>query len=67
MFFKLAPSASLVAGERTTGLSFRICAFAAINTGVSVIPTASFAIVFPVHGAITRISKSPFGPIGSAS
>ena len=42
-------------------------AFAAINTGVSVIPAASLAIVFPVQGAITMTSKYPFGPMGSAS
>ncbi len=33
------------------------CAFAAISTGVSVIPFASFAAVFPVQGRMARISK----------
>lgn len=45
----------------------RICALAAIRTGVSVIAFASFAAEFPVHGAITITSRYPFGPIGSAS
>ena len=32
-----------------------------------VIPLQSFAAVFPVHGAITMISRKLFGPIGSAA
>ena len=51
----------------TSGLPLRICAFAAISTGVSTIPPVSFAAVFPVHGAITIISRKLFGPIGSAA
>ena len=42
-------------------------AFAAISAVESVIPLANFAIVFPVHGAITTTSNKAFGPIGSAS
>lgn len=37
--------------------SLRRCAFAAISTGVSVIPFTNFAIVLPVHGAMTSASK----------
>ena len=53
--------------EIRRGLLLRRCAFAAINTGVSVIPLASFAMVLPVHGKSTRISNRLPGPIGSAS
>ena len=67
IFFRFIPSASLVDKEMTSGLLFRRCDFAAINTGVSEIPFASFDRVFPVHGAMTRISSMDFGPIGSAS
>ena len=38
-----------------------------IVTGVSAIPQASFANVFPVHGATIKASSSFFGPIGSTS
>lgn len=65
--FQIHSSASLVDKEMTSGLLFRRCDFAAINTGVSEIPFASFDRVFPVHGAMTRISSMDFGPIGSAS
>ena len=66
IFFKFMPSPSFVEMEITSGLLLRICAFAAINTGVSVIPFASLAAVFPVHGMIASTSRNPFGPIGSA-
>ena len=47
----------------TRGFSFLKWDFAAIVTGVSIISFASFAIVFPVHGAIINISHIFFGPI----
>ena len=67
MFLAEAPSASFVAIARTTGLLFLRCAFTDIVTGVSVIPRAVFAIVFPVQVETTIISKRFLGPIGSAS
>ena len=67
MFLRLMPRASLVDTDITSGLPFRRCAFAAIRTGVSVIPLASLARVLPVQGAMRRISRYPFGPMGSAS
>ena len=63
---KFMPSASFVEIAITSAFPFRICAFAAISTGVSMIPVHNLAAVFPVHGAITMISKKLFGPIGSA-
>src|SRR5699024_4404163 len=57
----------LVATATTTGLSLRRCALAAMVTAVSVMPQASFPMVFPVQGAITSTSSSFFGPMGSAS
>ena len=60
------PSASFVEIDKSRGLSFLKCAFAAINTGVSVIPLANLAMVLPVQGMITKISRRLFGPIGSA-
>ena len=38
-----------------------------MSTGVSVIPSDSFASVFPVQGTMTKTSNSFFGPAGSAS
>ena len=67
MFLKFIPMASLVDKEITRGFSLRRWAFAAISTGVSVMPFASFARVFPVQGAIRRISRYPLGPMGSAA
>ena len=66
-FLKFIPILSLLEMEMTSGFSLRRCAFAAISTGVSVIPFTNFAIVLPVHGAMTSASKGAFGPIGSAS
>lgn len=43
-----------------SGRDCRICAFAAIVTGVSVIPDASFASVFPVQGQIISASSGRF-------
>src|SRR5699024_572399 len=57
----------LEATATTTGLSLRRCALAAMVTAVSVMPQASFPMVFPVQGAITSTSSSFFGPMGSAS
>ena len=67
MFSADPASASLVESARTTGLSPRKWLFTAIVAVVSVIPCASFAIVFPVHGATTRTSNIALGPIGSAA
>ena len=39
--------------------------FAAMVTGVSAMEWASFARVFPVQGAIIKMSSHFFGPIGS--
>ncbi len=54
---RFMPSPSLVEMEMTSGLLLRICAFAAISTGVSVMPFASFAAVFPVQGRIASASR----------
>lgn len=67
MFFRFMPRASLVDKDSTSGRLLRKWDFAAIRTGVSEIPFASFDKVFPVQGAMTRISISPLGPMGSAS
>ena len=56
IFFRLADMASLDASAIISGRSVRRCAFAAIHTAESVIPTANLARVFPVHGAM--ISRS---------
>ena len=55
----------MLARAMTTGRPLRRWAFTAMVTAVSVIPAASFARVFPVAGATTRTSSSPFGPMGS--
>lgn len=60
-FLKFIPILSLLEMEMTSGFSLRRCAFAAISTGVSVIPFTNFAIVLPVHGAMTSASKGAFG------
>ena len=52
------PIASFVDIEIMRGRSLRRWAFAAISTDESVMPFESFASVLPVHGAITRASKS---------
>ena len=67
IFFKFIPRASLVDREITSGRLLRRWDFAAISTGVSEIPFASLESVLPVQGAMTRMSISPFGPIGSAA
>ena len=67
MFFAAVPSASLVDTAKSTGRSLRKCALQASVTGVSVTPFANLASVLPVAGAITKISNSFFGPIGSAA
>jgi len=67
IFFRFIPSASFVERATTSGRLFRKCAFAAIKTGVSDIPFASLDSVFPVQGAMTRMSNNAPGPIGSAS
>ena len=67
IFFRFADIASLEASAITSGRSVLICAFAAMHTGVSVIPLASFANVFPVQGQRISISKGFLGPKGSAS
>ena len=66
IFFAEADSASLVETVISTGLALRRCDLTAIVTGVSVMPQASFASVFPVHGATISRSNIFFGPIGSA-
>ena len=58
IFLAFAPSASFEDTDSTTGLSVRKVALTAIVTGVSVIPCAIFASVFPVQGA-TRVSSMP--------
>lgn len=47
MFSKLVDNPSFVAIPIINGFSFLKCDFAAVSTGVSVIPFASFPIVFP--------------------
>lgn len=64
---RFADIASFEASAMIKDLSLRKCAFAAMQTGVSVIPFASFASVLPVQGAITSASSDTFGPRGSAS
>ena len=65
MFAAFPASASLVETARMMGASFRRWALAARVTGVSAMPFASFAIVFPVQGAMTSASSNALGPIGS--
>ena len=48
------------------GRSLRKWAFAAIKTGLSVIPLANLAMVFPVHGNMSNASSNFLGPMGSA-
>ena len=67
MFLALAERASFVDIAISTGLEFLKWDLHAIVTGVSVIPTLSFARVLAVQGATTIMSNSFFGPIGSAS
>ncbi len=67
MFFMFMPKPSFVDMAIIKGRPFLRCAFAAIVTDVSHIPQASFAAVFPVHGAIISASRSFLGPMGSAS
>ena len=67
MFFAEPVRPSFVENAITSGLPFRRCAFAAMVTAVSVMPDASFAMVLPVHGAITSASMGILGPRGSAS
>ena len=67
IFLRFADIASFDASAIRSGLSLRRCAFAAIHTGVSVIPFASFESVFPVQGQIIRHSSGVLGPSGSAS
>ena len=67
MFSAEPESPSFVEKAITSGRPFRRCAFAAIVTAVSVTPFASFARVFPVHGAMTIASIGSRGPSGSAS
>ena len=50
-----------------SGRSDRKCALTAMQTGVSVMPFASLAKVFPVQGQMTRASKGMVGPNGSAA
>lgn len=50
-----------------SGFEFLRCAFAAMVTAVSVMPWLSFAMVFPVQGAIMSASIGFAGPSGSAS
>ena len=57
MFFRFAESASFDAKAKIIGLSQRKCAFAAIQTAVSVMPFAILASVFPVQGAIISASR----------
>ena len=66
IFFRFMPRASLVDKESTRGRLLRRWDLAAISTGVSEMPFASLDNVFPVQGAMTRISISPLGPMGSA-
>ncbi len=57
----------MVDKEITSGRLLRRWDFAAISTGVSEMPFASLERVFPVQGAMTKISTSPLGPMGSAA
>ena len=66
--FSAAPArASLVDIATITGRAFRRWLFAAMVTGVSAMECASFARVFPVHGAMISASSSFFGPMGSTA
>ena len=65
MFSPAPANASLVDTAIMTGLPLRRWLFAAIVTGPSAILCASFAKVFPVHGAIISASSNFFGPMGS--
>jgi hypothetical protein len=67
MFSADPDKASFVEIAITNGLLFLKWDFAAMTAGVSVIPLANFANVFPEHGAIIIISVIFLGPIGSAS
>ena len=58
---------SFVEKAMTSGLPFLKCALAAMVTAVSVTPFDSFAMVFPVQGAMTSASMGVLGPRGSAS
>ena len=62
IFLKFIPRASFEDIEMTRGLPVLMCPFAAIRTGVSVMPLFSFARVLPVHGAMIRISNILLGP-----
>ena len=66
MFLAFADRASFVETAITTGLLFLRCDLHAMQTGVSVMAFANFAIVLPVAGATTTTSSIFFGPIGSA-
>lgn len=66
MFFALWPRPSFVEGAISTGRPLRKCDFTERVAGVSVMPAAILASVFPVHGATMSRSSSFFGPIGSA-
>ena len=67
MFSAAADSPSLVEMAMSTGRPFLKWLFAAMVTGVSAIPCASFANVLPVQGAMTKTSNNLFGPMGSTS
>ena len=67
MFGAEPESPSFVENAMTSGRPFRRCALAAMVTAVSVMPWLSFAIVLPVHGAMTSASMGFDGPRGSAS
>ena len=67
MFCAEPESPSFVENAMTSGRPFRRCALAAMVTAVSVMPWLSFAIVLPVHGAMTSASMGFDGPRGSAS
>ena len=58
-----------VSGERVVGgdgeNDGRFVAEVGFGGEVSATPFASFAIVFPVQGAMTSASKRAFGPMGS--
>ncbi len=67
MFLAAADSASFVDTASRTGFILRRWLFTAMQTGVSIIPSAIFASVFPVQGDTTSISNIRFGPMGSAA
>ena len=62
MLPRFADMASLLASAIKSGRLLRKCALAAIQTAGSVMPPASFASVFPVHGAIISASSGCLGP-----